>query len=57
MLRSPADEPFGMCLEYDIENGLPFRYKLGSLPIMNSCRCQQLQPGVVVLMVIPGEES
>jgi hypothetical protein len=35
MLRSPADELFGMCLEYGIENGLPFGNQLRGLAIVN----------------------
>jgi hypothetical protein len=56
MLRSAADEPLGMSLEGDIENGLSFGDELGSLTVVNGGRGQQLQPGVVMLVVIPGKE-
>ena len=56
MLRSAADEAFGMTQVGDIENGLPLGDKLGSLTVMNRGRRQQLQAGVMVLVVIPGEE-
>jgi hypothetical protein len=55
-LRSPADEPFGMGLAGDIENGLAFRDELGGLAVMNGGRSQQLQSRMMVLMVVPGEK-
>ena len=56
MLRWPADEAFRMGKEGTIENGLAFGDELSSLTIMDGCRCQQGQPGMMVLVVVPGEE-
>jgi hypothetical protein len=56
MLRSPADKPFWMGVVGDIENGLPFRDELRSLAVMDSGGGQQLQPRVMVLVVVPGEK-
>ena len=39
-----------------IENGLPLGNQLGSEAIVNGGRGQQVEPGMVVLVVIPGEE-
>ena len=45
-----------MALVSAIENDLPFCDELGSLAVVNACRCHQAQAGMVVLVVIPGEE-
>ena len=55
-MRSPADEPLGMGLVGDIENGLPFRDELDGLTVMDRGRSQQLQSRVMVLVVVPGEK-
>ena len=55
-MRRSADEAFGMGLVGDIENGLPFRDELGSLAVVNGGRRQQLQSGMMVLVVVPGEK-
>ena len=56
MLGRAADEAFWMTLVGDIKDGLPFGDKLGSLTVMNRGRGQQLQAGVMVLMVVPGKQ-
>ena len=45
-----------MELVSDIENSLPLCDKLGSLAVVNACRCHQAQAGMVVLVVVPGKE-
>jgi len=35
---------------------LPLCDKLGSLAVVNACRCHQAQAGMVVLVVVPGKE-
>ena len=56
MVRSPADEPLGVSLVGDIENGLPFGDELGGLTVVDRGRGQQLQPRVMMLVVVPGKE-
>ena len=40
----------------DIENSLPFRDELGGLTVVDGGRGQQLQPRVMVLVVVPGKK-
>ena len=56
MLRRPADEPLGMGLIGDIENGLTFRDELSGLTVVDSGRGQQLKAGMMMLVVIPGKK-
>src|SRR3954451_16000659 len=40
----------------EIEYGLPTGDELGSLAVVHCCRREQLQGGMMVLVVVPGEE-
>jgi hypothetical protein len=57
MLERMANEPFGMSLKSNIENGLAFGDQLRSLTIADGRRRQQLQPGMMVPVVITGKKS
>ncbi len=56
MLRGSANEALRMKPISDIENGLAFLEELGSLAVMDVCRCHRAQAGMAMSMVIPGEE-
>ena len=45
-----------MELVSDIEDRLSLRDEFGSLAIMDRCRRQQVQAGMVMLVVVPGKE-
>ena len=51
-----ADEAFWMVLVSDIEDGLALGDELGRLAVVNRGGREQLEPGVVMLVVIPGKE-
>lgn len=52
----PPNKAFGMISVSGIKHGLPLEDKLSSLAIVDSGGSQQLEAGVMVPLVIPGEE-
>lgn len=54
--RRLFDEPFGMQVVGGVKHRLPFGNDLGSFSVVHIGRCQQIESGVMVLVVVPGEE-
>jgi hypothetical protein len=55
-LRRPANKAFGMSAVSSIENGAPLFNRLRRQTIMNHSGGEKTQPGMAVLVVVPGEE-
>ena len=55
-MRRPANKAFGMSAVSSIENGAPLFKRLRRQTVMNHSRGEKTQPGVAVLVVVPGEE-
>ena len=56
MSRGTTYEAFRVSLVCGIEDGLPLGYQSGSKAVMNGGWGQQIEAGVVMPVVIPGEE-
>jgi hypothetical protein len=56
MWRRSANEPLGLVQVGAVEHSLALRDEPGSLTVVNRGRRQQLQAGMVMLVVIPRKE-